>query len=298
MVRPLHPVRARIGPTASAIPTLLAALVALPVIFGAVYAVLAVFGVVGAGAGAPAATGWDRVVLLLSDRTTWRGLGWSLYIAGASTALATLGASVAALLFARQSRTDRFARSVASLPLPVPHLVAAATALFILGQSGVLARLLYLAGIISLPAEMPALVYDRLGVSLILALAWKELPFLAVVAFALRATHSRSFEEAARTLGASTSMVAYRISWPLLWRGLLPAVIATFVFAFGSYETAVLLAPVDPAPLPVLTMERFADPDLSRRGEAYGLAVLALLVAGVAVAGHEWTRARWGAWHR
>lgn len=277
---------------------LLAALVALPVIFGAAYAVLAMLGLVGAGAGVAPEAVWDRFERLLSDRTTWRGLGWSLYIAATSTALATIGASVVALLFASHARTDRFARSVASLPLPVPHLVAAATALFVLGQSGVLARLLYMAGLISVPTDMPALVYDRLGISLIVSLAWKELPFLAVVAFALRGTHSRTFEEAARTLGASAGMVARRISWPLLWRGLLPAVIATFVFAFGSYETAVLLAPVDPAPLPVLTMERFADPDLSRRGEAYGLALLALLVAGVAVALHEWTRARWGAWHR
>jgi ABC-type Fe3+ transport system permease subunit len=114
-----------------------------------------------------------------------------------------------------------------------------------------------------------------------------------VVATALRGTHDRALEEAARTLGAAASAVAWRITWPLLWRGLMPAVVATFVFAFGSYETAVLLAPVDPAPLPVLTMERFADPALARRGEAYGLAIIALLVAALAVAMHEWTRARW-----
>ncbi len=277
----------------SPLPLLLAALVALPVLFGVAYAALAVLGLTGAGA-----TGeldWTRATALLTDRTTWRGVSWSLYVATVSTAIATAAAAGVALLFPRRTRTDRIARSLATLPLPVPHLVAAATALFVLGQSGLLARLLFFAGVINEPGAMPPLVYDRAGVGLIVALAWKELPFLAVVGIAMRAGVSRDLEDAARTLGATPAYVARRVVWPLLWRGLLPAVIATFIFAFGSFESAVLLAPVDPAPLPVLTMERFADPSLARRSDAYGLALIALVVGALAVAVHEWTRARWGA---
>ncbi len=276
-------------------PLWLAGLVALPVLFGAAYSLLAVLGLVGAGAsGRLDAT---RLVAVLSDHSTWRGLGWSVYVAASSTTLATLGAAIVAMSFSRRTRTDRFARSLATLPLPVPHLVAAATALFILGQSGLLARVLFAFGVIDTPSGMVPLVYDRAGVGLIAALAWKELPFLSVVAFALRSAQPASLEETARSLGASPARVACDITWPLLWRGLMPAVVATFVFAFGSYESAVLLAAVDPAPLPVLTMERFADPALARRGEAYGLALLAFVVAGFAVAAHEWTRAKWGAIH-
>lgn len=277
----------------SPIPLLLAGAVALPVLFGVSYAALAVLGVIGAGASGE--IDLHRVTALLTDRTTWRSVGWSLYVAGVSTLLATAAAATVALMFPRRTHAHRLARSLATLPLPVPHLVAAATALFVLGQSGLLARGLFAAGLISEPAAMPALVYDRAGVGLIAALAWKELPFLAVVGIALRAGVSRELEDAARTLGATPAYVARRVVWPLLWRGMLPAVIATFIFAFGSFESAVLLAPVDPAPLPVLTMERFADPALARRGEAYGLALVALVVGAIAVAVHEWARARWGA---
>jgi putative spermidine/putrescine transport system permease protein len=277
----------------SAAPLLLAGVVALPVLFGAVYCVLALIGL--AGAGGDAGVGFAKAQAVFTDPVTWRGVGWSLYVAAASTVLATFGAALIALLFAGPSSGDRSARTLAALPLPVPHLVAAATALFVLGQSGLLARILYAVGLVELPADMPPLVYDRAGLALIASLAWKELPFLAVVAFSLRSAQAGTFDEAARTLGASPLVAAWRVHWPLLWRGLLPAVIATFVFAFGSYESAVLLAPVDPAPLPILTMERFADPDLTRRGEAYGLALVALVIAGVAVAVHEWTRARWSA---
>ncbi len=273
-------------------PVLLAMLVATPVLFGVAYSALAVLGIAGAGASAVADS--DRLFSVLTDRTTWRATGWSLYVAFSSTAIAATAAGAVALLFPTHKRSDRFARSLATLPLPVPHLVAAATALFVLSQSGLLARVLHALGLIDAPANMPALVYDAGGIALILALAWKELPFLAVVAIALRAGIARDLEDAARTLGASPRTVARTVTWPLLWRGLFPAVIATFVFAFGSFESAVLLAPIDPAALPVLTMERFADPLLARRGEAYGLALIALGVAAVAVAAHEVTRARWG----
>ncbi len=265
--------------------------VALPVFFGIAYSTLAVLGVVGAGASANADA--TRLLAVFGDASTWRGLGWSVYVAAVSTALATVGAALVAIAFAQHGRLNALGRSVATLPLPVPHLVAAATALFVLGQSGLLARLLHAIGLIDAPADMPALVYDRAGIALISALAWKELPFLAVVAIALRTSQSYELTEAARTVGASSWRVARDITWPLLWRGLMPAVVATFVFAFGSYESAVLLAAIDPAPLPVLTMERFADPALARRGEAYGLALLALVVAALAVVAHEYTRARW-----
>ena len=54
-----------------------------------------------------------------------------------------------------------------------------------------------------------------------------------------------------------------------------------------------MLAPSDPLALPLLVAERAADPDLARRGDAYVVSLLLLSIAAVAVALHEWTRARW-----
>jgi putative spermidine/putrescine transport system permease protein len=272
-------------------PMLLALLVASPVLLGVLYAMLASLGLAGAGASGQLA--FDRVLDVMTTRSTWRAVGWSLYVSATATLLATLVAAAVALRFGGRTGTDRAARALASLPLPVPHLVAAATALLVLAQSGLLARLLFAIGLVDAPTDMPALVYDRTGVGLILALAWKETPFLAVVAFAVRHGEHEALTEAARTLGAPPTQLRRLVTWPLLWRGMAPAVIAVFAFALGSYETAVLLAPVDPAPLAVLTMERFADPALARRADAYVLALVGLALAAVAVAAHEWARARW-----
>jgi hypothetical protein len=39
--------------------------------------------------------------------------------------------------------------------------------------------------------------------------------------------------------------------------------------------------------------ERAADPDLARHGDAYVVSLVLLLIGVLAVAAHEWTRARW-----
>lgn len=275
----------------SVAPLVAGGLLALPVLVGAAYALAASLGVAGAGA-----RGWTAAPLarVLGDSATWVGLAWSCAVALAATALATSGAVAVALGCRGRGRPARVGRALAALPLPVPHLVAALVALWTLGQSGLLARLLHALDAIDAPAGMPALVYDRAGVGLVLALAWKEWAFLSVVAVALVGERGAALEEAARTLGAGPWATLRRVTWPVLWRGLAPSAVAAFVFAAGSWETAALLAPSDPLALPLLASERAADPDLARRADAYVATLLLLALGAVAVAAHEWTRARWG----
>ena len=275
---------------ADALGLIAAVLLALPVIVGAAYALAAALGLVGTGA---AGLSLARVERVLRAHETWAGLGFTLWVAAAATLLATAGAVLLAVLFRGSSRADRIGRGLAAVPLPVPHLVAALLGVWVLGQSGLLARLLAAVRLIDQPAQMPALIYDRAGAGLILALAWKELAFLAIVANALLATRGAAAEEAARTLGASPWQTFRRVSWPVLWRGLAPAAVAVFVFVAGNYEAAALLAPSDPVALPLLIADRAADPDLARRGDAYVVSLLLLDIAIAAVAAHEWMRSRW-----
>jgi len=273
-----------------------AGLLALPLVVGVAYAALASVGWVGAG-GAQLRGGavwtlepWRRV---LGDPGTWSGVGWSFWVAGASTALSGAGAVGVALLYRGSSRLDRWARALTLLPLPVPHLVAGVSGILILGQSGLLARWGHGLGLLETPGQMPALVQDPWGVGVILALTWKELPFLALVAFSVLATQGPRLEEAAHTLGAGPRDVLIRITGPTLIRGMLPALVAVFTFVLGSWEVAALLAPSDPMALPLQIMERHTDPSLPRRSEAHVLTLLALALALGAVVVHEAIRRRW-----
>ena len=268
-----------------------AALLAAPVLTGLAYAIGASLGVLGAGHSGHASV--VRVARVLADRATWDGVVWTLWIASCATTLAVIGAVVVAVAFQGNSRGDRLGRALAALSLPIPHLVAGVLGVWLLGQSGILARVAFSLGLIAHPADMPALVYDRLGLGLVLTLAWKEMAFLAIVASALLVTRGVAAEEAARTLGASPLEAFRRVTWPLLWRGLAPAVVAVFVFAAGNYEVAALLAPSNPLALPLLVAQRVTDPDLARHADAYVVSVLLLVIAGAAVVVHEWVRSRW-----
>ncbi len=265
-------------------------LVAAPVLVGIAYAAAASAGLVGPGAGAASSV---RVIRVLSDGETWSGLMWSVGVAAVATVAATAGAIAIAVCFRGSGLTDRVGRALAAAPLPLPHLVAAALAVWVLGQSGMLARIAFNLGWIAAPSAMPALIYDRWGAGLVLTMAWKEMAFLSIVATALLSTRTAVAEEAARTLGAGRWETLRRVTIPVLWRGLVPAVVAVFIFVVGSYEAAALLAPSSPLALPLLVAERAADPDLARRGDAHVVALLLLGLGIVAVIAHEWVRARW-----
>ena len=216
-----------------------------------------------------------------------------LSVAALATVLATTAAVTVAVLCRGSRASDRLAQGLAAVALPIPHLVAALIGLWVLGQSGMLARVAHAVGLVATPAQMPALVYDRYGVGLALTMAWKEFAFLTIIASALLAMRASQAEEAARTLGAGPWATFRFVTWPMLWRGLAPAVIAVYVFAVGNWEMAALLAPSDPLALPLLLADRAADPDLSRRGDAHVVALLLLGVGIVSVVVHEWARARW-----
>ena len=265
-----------------------AALVALPALIGIGYALLGALGTVGPARDA----GAGRITRVLSDPAVWSGLGWSVWTAFAATALAFIAAALLAIAFRGASRLDAVARFLLIAPLPVPHLAAAVMGVLILGQSGLLARIAAALGWIAQPAQMPALIYDVAGTGFVLSMAWKEIPFLALIAMTLLAQRGTAWEEAARTLGAGPWKTLRLVTWPALWRGMLPGATAAFVFVAGTFEATALLAPSRPLPLSVLQIERYTDANLARRGDAYVIALLFFALAAIAVVIHEWSRAR------
>lgn len=271
-----------------------ALVVAAPVVVGVGFAIAGALDLLDPwAASGDAGGGSGRIGRVLGERAVWRGTAWSLWIASASTGLATGAAILLALVFRGGARAASLGRAIVLIPLPVPHVVAGLVALLVLGQSGLLARLGYAAGMLGSPASMPPLVYDPLGTGAILALVWKEVPFLALIAFSIVGGRGVALEETARTLGATRSEALRRVTVPLLVRGMLPAVVAVFTFAFGSFEIVALLAPSDPLPLPLLMLERYTGPSLRLRGDAFVLALLAMTLAAGAVAVHEWLRHGW-----
>jgi putative spermidine/putrescine transport system permease protein len=268
----------------------LGALVAAPVIVGALYAAAGALGLVGLDAHGFTMAHVTRV---LGEGSTWRGVGWSLATAAGATVVATIVSMALAIGFRGTSAGDRVARSLAAVPLPMPHIVAATLGVLVLGQSGLVARFAYAIGAIRQPSDMPPLVLDPFGLGFMATMAWKEVPFLTVVAISILATRGPRLEEVARTLGATRGDVVRRVTVPMLWRALAPASIAVAIVIAGSFEGAYLLAPSHPLALPLLTYERYRTIDAARRADAYVLVLIGLALGAIGVATLEWARALW-----
>lgn len=215
---------------------------------------------------------------ILTDRDFYTSLFLTLYIACTSTLLAVLLAVGIALVLRQRFSGSRFATFLFQLPLPVPHLVAAAGFVLLLTQSGLLARIGYHLGWLERPNEFPALVFDRWQITTILVYVWKEVPFIGLVVLAVLKGIGQDYEEIAQTLGASRWQRLRHVLLPLLLPGLSTTSIIVFAFVFGSFEIPLLLGQRYPNVLPVTAYRAYVDPDLNQRPEAMAMGILITII--------------------
>ena len=215
---------------------------------------------------------------ILTDTDFYISLALTLYIAFASTFLATILALVAAMILRRSFRGSRFVTTIYQLPLPVPHLVVAAGIVMLLTQSGIIARMAYAVGLISQPADFPALVFDRNYIGVILVYTWKEAPFIGLVVLAVLKGVGLEYEEAAQTLGAGPWQRFRYILLPLVMPGIVSTSIIVFAFLFGSFEIPLLLGVRYPNTLPVAAYRAYIDPDLAQRPEAMAMGIIITVI--------------------
>ena len=224
----------------------------------------------------------DAFVSVLTSRGFLQSLGLTLWVAGVSTVLTVLLGLITALVLRRRLRGGRLIRFLYQIPLTVPHLVVAVAAAMLLSQSGLLSRFLFHGGFISAPAAFPEFVHDSAGVSIILVYAWKQIPFVGLVALAVLQSVGDDYESVARSLGASRWQRIRHVLVPLTLPAVVPASIIVFAFVFGAFETPLVLGARFPSMLSVLAYRLYTDTDLTRRPQAMALnLVIALISLGL-----------------
>jgi putative spermidine/putrescine transport system permease protein len=229
----------------------------------------------------------DHYAKVLSDPTFLQSLWATFRLAAIATALSTVLAVAVALVLRASFRGASFVRFVFQVPLPVPHLVAAAGLVLWITQSGLLARLMAAAGLLQRPADFPALVYDEAGIAIILTYIWKETPFIGIVALSVLQSIGPQYEELARTLGASAWQRFRYVLLPLIAPAVLSTSIIVFSFTFASYEIPLLLGVRNPTTLPVLSFRLYKDPDLGLRPEAMAVGVIITIVAVILLVAYK-----------
>lgn len=203
--------------------------------------------------------------------------GQSLLIASVSTALAAAGGLVLALLVIQTGPGTRLLTIALAAPIPVAHLVGAASMGLLLSDSGLLNRLVG-----SNPATWPHMVGGPVPVAVIAEFAWKESAFVALVVCAALAPDLRQHAEAATLLGARPSQRLRMLTIPLALPALVAASAIVFLYTLGSYEVAWLLGPATPETLPVRAYRLFSSVDLGGRPAAAATALTVTMMAAVA----------------
>ena len=202
------------------------------------------------------------------------GIGQSLLIASASTVLAGVAGLGMALLIVGSRRGARLLAVAAVAPVPVAHLVGAATVGLLLSDSGLLNRLLG-----TDPVTWPRLVAGPLPVAVVVEFAWKESAFVALVVTAAIAPAVREYHEAAALLGATARQRTTMVTVPLALPALAASCLIVFLYTVGSYEVPWLLGAAQPEALPVTSYRLFSSVDLAARPQAAAAALVVTVMA-------------------
>jgi len=204
----------------------------------------------------------------------WRSLALTLEVAFGATLISTLLAVVCALTLRGSFRGRRFVIFVFQLNLPIPHLVGGVAIIMLFTQSGLVARMARILGLIDTPSDFPALVFDPRGIGIMLEYVWKETVFIGVILLAVLHSIGTDYEELAASLGANPRRQFRYVLLPLMMPGILSASIIVFAFSFGAFEIPLLLGATYPVTLPVVAYRAYTDADLSSRSQAMAMSVV------------------------
>jgi molybdate transport system permease protein len=164
----------------------------------------------------------------------WFPLWLSLRVAGLATVIAlAAGLWLAYLLANRQFRGKEVLDAAVTLPLVLPPTVLGYYLLVLLGRSSALGRVYE--GIFGAP-----LVFSWQAA--VVAALIHSTPLLVKSARAALESVDRSYERAARNLGASEWRVFWRVSLPLARRSILAAAVLAFARSLGDFGITIMVA--------------------------------------------------------
>jgi len=201
------------------------------------------------------------------DFFSYPGIQTSILVTLFSGLTASFGVVILALLFITVSYGNalwKFFEKILSPVLSIPHAAFAIGFGFLIAPSGWLIRMVSpgLTGF-SYPPDW-ILLNDPAGISLAIALAIKEFPFLIMVTMgALGQLDIEKTLLTGRALGYKKEQIWLKILIPRLYPHLRLSIFAIIAYSLSVVDMAIILGPSSPPPLAVLILKWFNDPDMS-----------------------------------
>lgn len=230
--------------------------------------------------GAADAGAWQA---LFAHPQLWPGLALSLSTGLVSTGLALL-CTLIIVAGLHGSRWWTTLQKASAAGLALPHLAFAVGFGLLIAPSGLIARL-FIGGV-----EPPqwVSVQDPFGVSLSLALALKEIPFLLAMAWSVLAQADGALLQqlrAARSLGHGPGSAFLRVALPQLLHAMTWPLAVTFLYAASVVDMAIVLGPTQPPVFQLAVWHDLNDADaaMQARGLAGAVFLSVMLAAAVSV---------------
>ena len=183
------------------------------------------------------------------------------------------------LIVKRRVRGSFLLAVLVSLPLALPPVVSGYFLLLLLGRQG----------------PFGSLIRDTLGVDSVftwvaaaLASAVVSFPLMARgVMTAIEGVDER-LERSARSLGAGALRVAFTITLPLAYRGIMAGVLLGFVRALSEFGATIVVAGNIPGRTQTLPLAIFEKVQLGRDADALRLVGVSIALAVATILVHNW----------
>ena len=211
----------------------------------------------------------------------WRSLALTLYYAITATFISLVMGILLALALVRTFPSKTLYKYLYKLPLMIPYTVGIALAVVMLGNGGMLSRLMAFAGFIDDPGQFPQILKTHMGWGIIAVYVWKQTPFVALTIYAVLLGVGRETEEAAAILGANKRQIFFQVTLPQILPGIISSTLIIFAFNIGAFEAPFILGGGFPDTLPVVAWRYFNDADYTLQLQGMATVVSIALVAGV-----------------
>ncbi|NLQ16197.1 ABC transporter permease [Marinomonas sp. M1K-6] len=209
-------------------------------------------------------------------------------ITGIGAPLLALWLALSLLAWGYQQAFFRKIEALLSPILAIPHAAIAIGLFFLLSPSGWLVRLFspWLTGFDRPPNWIT--VQDPYGISLILALVIKEMPYLLFVMLAtMKSIKARESLQVGQALGYSRLTLWRKVIIPQLYPIIRLPIFIVVAFSLTVVDLALVIGPNTPSTLAVTLLRWFNDPDLSMRLMASAGAIFLMLMIVFVLAGWE-----------
>ena len=223
---------------------------------------------------------------LWGSQTFWVSLWLTLYYAKVSTFLALVLGTLLSLALIKAFPGRSLYKSLYKVPLMIPYTVGIALAVIMLGNGGMLSRLVAFTGLINDPGQFPEILKTHYGWGIIAVYVWKQTPFITLSVYAVLLGIGRETEEAAAILGAGRRVIFFRVTLPQILPGIVSSTLICFAFNIGAFEAPFILGGGFPDTLPVIAWRYFNDADYTLQLQGMATVVPIGLVSGVILAAY------------